>query len=96
MSLFSDASDTADARALANRHIARVIAPLSAVKKTNHKPGDVDTLFRSGDDKQDAIVLLDCAYDIMEIWKTEGSPYNQRLKKAWMQRARELGAVPSP
>ena len=95
MSLFSDASDTADARALANRHIALVIAPLSAVKKTTHKPGDVDTLFRSGDDKQDATVLLDCAYDIMEIWKAEGA-YNQRLQKAWMQRARELGATPSP
>lgn len=58
-------------------------------------PGTVDTLFRSGDDKQDATALLDCAYDIMEIWKAEG-PYNQSLRKAWMKRAREFGAVPSP
>jgi hypothetical protein len=55
----------------------------------------LNTLFCSGDAQQDAVVLLDCAYDVMEIWKAEG-PYNQSLKKAWMQRARELGAVPSP
>ena len=57
--------------------------------------GNTDTLFRSGDDKQDAVTLLDCAYDIMEIWKAEG-PYNQSLRHAWLSRAVELGAVPSP
>lgn len=51
--------------------------------------------FRSGKKEQDYITLLDCAYDIMEIWDTSDSPYNQRLKKAWLERARELGAEPS-
>jgi hypothetical protein len=56
------------------------------------KPAD---LFRSGDDKQDAVALLDCVYEIMEIWDTKESPYNTVLKKEWLKRARELGAVPS-
>lgn len=49
-------------------------------------------LFRTGNDAQDAITLLDCAYDIMELWKAEGE-YNQSLRTAWLKRARELGAI---
>jgi len=56
---------------------------------TAHTP-----LFRSGDEKADLVTLLDCAYDIMEIWKGEGA-YNAALKAEWLKRARELGAQPS-
>ncbi len=54
--------------------------------------------FRSGDDKQDLITLIDCAYDIVEIYWRPGptETYNQKLRKAWMERAKELGATPSP
>lgn len=51
--------------------------------------------FNSGSTEQDYIQLLDTAYDIMEIWNVVESPYNQELKKDWLKRARELGAVPS-
>ena len=55
----------------------------------------VDTpLFRSGDDKADMVALLDCAYDLMEIWPAK-EPYNVALREAWLKRARELGAEPS-
>ena len=51
--------------------------------------------FRSGDERKDMVKLLDCAFDIMELWKTENSPYNTELRAQWMTRARELGAEPS-
>ena len=50
--------------------------------------------FNSGNKEQDYITLIDCAYDIMEIWDVSESPYNQQLKKDWLKRARELGAEP--
>lgn len=53
------------------------------------------TVFNSGNKEQDLIALIDCAYDIMEIWKTKESPYNTELKKVWLKRAKELGAIPS-
>ena len=56
---------------------------------TAHTP-----IFRSGDEKADFVSLLDCAYDIMEIWPAK-EPYNAALKTEWLKRARELGAEPS-
>lgn len=55
-------------------------------------------LFRSGDDKQDLLTLVDCVYDIVEIYWRPGPTeiYNQKLRKAWMERAKELGARPTP
>ena len=53
-------------------------------------------MFRSDDKEQDLIALIDCAYDIMEIWQlTDEQVYNKALKTAWLKRARELGAIPS-
>lgn len=40
------------------------------------------------------VELIDGAYDIIEIWKAE-SPSQVAWKKAWMAKARELGAHPS-
>jgi hypothetical protein len=40
------------------------------------------------------VELIDGAYDIIEIWKAE-SPAQIAWKKAWMAKARELGAHPS-
>ena len=40
------------------------------------------------------VELIDGAYDIIEIWKAE-SPAQISWKKAWMAKARELGAHPS-
>lgn len=54
----------------------------------------LSTPFRSGDDKADMVTLLDCAYDIMEVWQAEGA-YNAALREAWLERSRELGAEPS-
>jgi hypothetical protein len=62
---------------------------IDASTSTAHTP-----LFRSGDDRADMVSLLDCAYDIMEVWKAEGA-YNAALREAWLKRARELGAEPS-
>jgi hypothetical protein len=57
---------------------------------------NVEELFNSGDKEKDIVSLLDCAYDIMELWKlSDEQVYNKRLKAAWLKRARELGAVPS-
>lgn len=50
--------------------------------------------YDTGDELTDLISLVETAYDIVEIWKAEGL-YNQNLKKAWLKRARELGANPS-
>ena len=62
---------------------------------THTPPSSVpSTLFRSGDEKADIVALLDCAYDIVEIWPAK-EPYNATLKEAWLSRARELGATPS-
>jgi hypothetical protein len=53
-------------------------------------------LFRSGNDKKDLLSLVDCAYDIVELWKLEEfQVYNKMLKEAWLIRAKELGTVPS-
>lgn len=41
-----------------------------------------------------AIELLDGAYDIIEIWKAE-SPSQVAWKRAWLAKAKELGANPS-
>lgn len=40
------------------------------------------------------VELIDGAYDIIEIWKAE-APAQIAWKKAWMAKARELGAHPS-
>lgn len=40
------------------------------------------------------VELIDGAYDIIEIWNAE-SPAQIAWKKAWMAKARELGAHPS-
>jgi hypothetical protein len=53
------------------------------------------SLFETGMRSTDMLTLIDCAYDIVEGWKPEG-PYNNRLRMAWLKRARELGAHPSP
>ncbi len=42
------------------------------------------------------LTLIDGAYDIVEIWNTDTSPYNTEWKKQWLQAARECGAQPSP
>jgi len=53
--------------------------------------------FHSGNKDSDIVALLDCAYDIMEIWNPkEKEVYNRKLRGLWLKRARELGAVPSP
>lgn len=57
---------------------------------------DTEKQFNSGNKEQDMVSLLDCAYDIMELWSpTDKEQYNQKLRKAWLARAKELGAVPS-
>jgi hypothetical protein len=58
-------------------------------------PGHPDRLFRCGDDRLDLVGLIDGAYDLVEIWQPQG-PFNQKWKEAWLKRARELGAHPSP
>lgn len=40
------------------------------------------------------VELINGAYDIIEIWKAE-SPAQISWKKAWMAKARELGARPA-
>ena len=40
------------------------------------------------------VELIDGAYDIIEIWDAK-SPAQIAWKKAWMSKARELGAYPS-
>ena len=53
-------------------------------------------MFNCGDKDLDMVALIDCAYDIMELWNpTEKEIYNKALKAAWLKRARELGAIPS-
>jgi hypothetical protein len=39
-------------------------------------------------------VLLDGAYDLVEI-HGGGSPYNDKWRKNWMEKARSFGATPS-
>lgn len=57
---------------------------------------DIHKQFNSGNKEQDMVSLIDCAYDIMELWKpTTDEKYNQELRKVWLARANELGAVPS-
>jgi hypothetical protein len=57
---------------------------------------NVEELFNSGNKEKDLVALIDCAYDIMELWQlTDEQVYNKQLKAAWLKRARELGAVPS-
>lgn len=51
------------------------------------------TPFRSGNDSTDTTTLLDYAYYVIESWEASGEHIN--LKKAWLERARELGAEPS-
>jgi|GEM_PF-6500682 len=43
---------------------------------------------------EDMLTLIDGAYNIVEI-HGGGSPYNDKWKKNWMERARKCGAVPS-
>jgi hypothetical protein len=55
---------------------------------------NVENLFNSDNKEKDLVALIDCAYDIMELWNpTEMEIYNRTLKAAWLKRARELGAV---
>ena len=39
-----------------------------------------------------ALVLIDGAYNIVEIWQTEGE-YNKEWKQEWLKRARAAGAT---
>lgn len=56
----------------------------------------IETMFNCGDDKEDMKQLIDCAYDIMEIWNpTEKEIYNKELRAAWLKRAKELGTISS-
>lgn len=41
-----------------------------------------------------AVELLDGAYDVVELWSAK-TPAQAVWKKAWMAKARELGATPS-
>ena len=57
---------------------------------------NTEKMFNCGDKDLDMVALIDCAYDIMELWKlTDEQVYNKKLKAAWLKRARELGAIPS-
>jgi hypothetical protein len=49
----------------------------------------------SADPAKALLELVDAAYDLVEIYDTGDSPYNRVWKKAWLQKARELGASPS-
>lgn len=42
-----------------------------------------------------AVELLDGAYDIIETWAAN-SPSQKQWKEAWLKKARELGAIPTP
>jgi len=56
----------------------------------------MEKIFNCGDKDLDMVALIDCAYDMMEIWNPkENEIYNKKLRLAWLKRARELGAVPS-
>ena len=50
-------------------------------------------MFNTGNKDEDIINLLNMAIDIVEIWDTKESPYNQKLKEAWIKRAIEIGAI---
>ena len=39
-----------------------------------------------------ALVLIDSAYNVVEIWQTEGK-YNKGWKQEWLKRARVAGAT---
>lgn len=54
------------------------------------------TLFEGMSEIETLRTLVDAAYDLVEIFKTDDSPYNTRWKKDWLAKARELGAQPSP
>lgn len=41
-----------------------------------------------------AIELIDGAYDIIELWRAD-SPAQEAWRKAWLKKAKELGANPS-
>jgi len=57
---------------------------------------NMEKIFNCGDKDLDMVALIDCAYDMMEIWNPkENEIYNKKLRLAWLKRARELGAVPS-
>ena len=44
----------------------------------------------SADDDTAARELIDAAYDVVEIYDVNGSPYNQVWKQAWLKRANEI------
>lgn len=48
----------------------------------------------STDPQQALLELVDGAYDIIELWKPE-TPAQIEWRRAWMEKARELGAQPS-
>ena len=55
-----------------------------------------EILARYSSSKAKALVeLIDCAYEIVEVWNVADSPYNKAWKAAWLAKARELGAEPS-
>lgn len=67
------------------------------IPETNFHITDVnDPRFNCGDKEKDFISLIDCAYDIMELWNpSEDELYNKALRTAWLKRAKELGATSS-
>lgn len=54
-----------------------------------------ESFFHSGNREKDLIQLVDCAYDLVELWQTADQSYNTKLRAAWLKRAKELGAIPS-
>ena len=62
------------------------------ISTTKHRGDELEVSSRL----ETLLALIDGAYDIVEIWNTDTSPYNKEWKKQWLQAARECGAQPSP
>ncbi len=63
-----------------------------AKKKKQYEP----TPQKYSSEREKALLeLVDGAYDIIELYKPEGSAYNKVWRETWLRKARELGAVPS-
>jgi len=50
----------------------------------------------AADRMEELLELVDGAYDVVEIMRTDDSPYNTQWKKDWLTKAKECGANPSP
>ena len=49
----------------------------------------------AADRMEEMLELIDGAYDVVEIMRTDGSPYNTQWKKDWLTKAYKCGANPS-